>query len=57
MMPVGRYNARANMLVLLKLLQTQCKNKEKMLQHIIVIASLLTPYEKKLVKGKKTHRV
>jgi hypothetical protein len=38
--------------MLLKLLQTQWKNKEKMIQHIIVIASLLTLYEKNLVKGK-----
>jgi hypothetical protein len=38
--------------MLLKLLQTQWENKEKMIQHIIVIASLVTPYEKNLVKGK-----
>jgi hypothetical protein len=43
--------------MLLKLLQTQWENKEKMIQHIIVIASLLTLYEKNLVKGKKPHRV
>jgi hypothetical protein len=38
--------------MLLKFLQTQWENKEKMIQHIIVIASFLTPYEKNLVKGK-----
>jgi hypothetical protein len=38
--------------MLLKLLQTLWKNKEKMIQHIIVIASLLTPYEINLVKRK-----
>jgi hypothetical protein len=42
--------------MLLKLLQTQWENKEKMIQHIIVIASLLTSYEKNLVK-EKPHRV
>jgi hypothetical protein len=38
--------------MLLKLLQTQWESKEKMIQHIIVIATLLTPYEKNLIKGK-----
>jgi hypothetical protein len=38
--------------MLLKLLQNPWENKEKMIQHIIVIASLLTPYEKNLVKRK-----
>jgi hypothetical protein len=36
--------------MLLKLLQTQWENKEKMIQHIMIIASV-TPYEKNLVKG------
>jgi hypothetical protein len=38
--------------MLLKLLQTLWENKEKMTQHIIGIVSLLTQYEKNLVKGK-----
>jgi hypothetical protein len=37
--------------MLLKLLQTQWENKEKMIQHMMIIASL-TPYEKNLVKRK-----
>jgi hypothetical protein len=39
--------------MLLKLLQTQWENKEKMIQHIIGIVSLLTRYEKNLVKREK----
>jgi hypothetical protein len=38
--------------MLLKLLQTQWENKEKMILHIKIIASVLTPYEKNLIKGK-----
>jgi hypothetical protein len=36
-----------------KLIQTQWENKEKMIHHIIIISSVLTPYEKNLLKGKK----
>jgi len=42
--------------MLLKLFQNKWKNKEKMIQHIMIITSMLTPYEKNLVKG-KTHGV
>jgi hypothetical protein len=38
-----------------KLLQTQWENKEKMIRHIIIISSVLTPYEKNLLKGKNPY--
>jgi hypothetical protein len=40
--------------MLLKLLQTQWENKEKMIQHIMIIASVITPCEENLVKGENS---
>jgi hypothetical protein len=38
--------------MLLKLLKTQWENKEKMIQHIVIVISLDNSHEKNLEKGK-----